>query len=202
MGASRHSLTERFRRCLKRQALKCRHVRGRFLTAASDGDLQTVKDIVDLFPEAVRWTEGRCPGGGVWTDCSPLATALWSRNRDISSVPVIEYLLDRGAEINYRNPYGTTALHMAVNLADKEAARLLILRGADPELKDNERESPRDCAKERAEHPDPNIVVPKPDMRPVIDAALKERQERAILSCTNGSAAAIKVMRKLRIKAK
>jgi hypothetical protein len=50
---------------------------------------------------------------------------------------VVEALLDRGADINYQNRHGRTALHYAAAAGDAVCTRMLIERFADKTLRDN-----------------------------------------------------------------
>src|SRR5215208_2637515 len=45
-------------------------------------------------------------------------------------------LLDRGADVNAKFRYGTTALFKAAERGNAEIAKLLLERGADPKVKD------------------------------------------------------------------
>ena len=47
-------------------------------------------------------------------------------------------MLDRGAAINAQSYGGWTALHRACGWGNTEGAKVLLLRGADPTIKDNE----------------------------------------------------------------
>lgn len=51
-------------------------------------------------------------------------------------LPMIEALLDAGAEINAASRQGLTALHVAAALGLCKVVRLLLARGADPALRD------------------------------------------------------------------
>jgi ankyrin repeat protein len=50
---------------------------------------------------------------------------------------VVAYLLDAGAHIDERDARGRTALMIAAEGGHAEIANLLLVRGADPSLKDN-----------------------------------------------------------------
>ena len=51
--------------------------------------------------------------------------------------PVVEALLDRGADINYQNRIGRTALHYAAAAGDAICTRMLVERFADKTLRDH-----------------------------------------------------------------
>lgn len=57
--------------------------------------------------------------------------ACW--NNDIK---VIEFLIKNGADLNYKNKYGTTALMASAFLGHHDAVKLLINSGADTNIKD------------------------------------------------------------------
>src|SRR5438128_12202312 len=71
----------------------------------------------------------------------PIQTAAFVR-----SVPLTRLLLDAGAEVNSRAEGGFTALHTAVDNGHVELAQLLLERGADPGLANNEGKRPADYA--------------------------------------------------------
>ena len=49
-----------------------------------------------------------------------------------------ELLLERGANINHQNGEGSTALHISCQHSVVEAVKLLLERGADKDLRDND----------------------------------------------------------------
>ena len=55
---------------------------------------------------------------------------------------VVEFLLNKGAEVNARNDDGATALHWACYKGYLESARLLLDHGAALEAKDEDNETP------------------------------------------------------------
>jgi ankyrin repeat protein len=59
----------------------------------------------------------------------PLGTAAFAR-----LVPMARLLLDAGADVNGRGDGGFTALHSAAQNGHVELVRLLLERGADPDL--------------------------------------------------------------------
>jgi ankyrin repeat protein len=88
--------------------------------AAAAGVVDRVAALLEADPSSANaWS----PDG-----FQPLGLACYFGHR-----PVVEQLLEHGAEINTpaRNPMGVTALHAALAGPDPEAARLLVARGAD-----------------------------------------------------------------------
>jgi uncharacterized protein len=71
----------------------------------------------------------------------PLGTSAFVR-----SVSMARLLLDAGADVNGRGEGGFTALHAAAQNGDEELIRLLLERGADPELATDDDRRPADLA--------------------------------------------------------
>ena len=65
-------------------------------------------------------------------DVSPLHMALYMKDRDKA-----KSLIESGADIYQRTPYGTTPLDRAINVGFKDIVELLIEKGADVNAKDN-----------------------------------------------------------------
>lgn len=65
-------------------------------------------------------------------DISPLHFALYMKDQAKA-----RSLIEGGADVNKRTPYGTTALHRAAGAGFTDIAKLLIDRGADVNAKDN-----------------------------------------------------------------
>ena len=63
---------------------------------------------------------------------------------EIGNLYQIDAELNNGADVNARNKFGQTALHIAYKKGMKEAAVLLIKRGADASIRDNEGKIPFD----------------------------------------------------------
>jgi ankyrin repeat protein len=94
----------------------------------------------------------------VGTPSTELVRALVQRGADIHAPGVlqsatfngrlqhIEYLLAQGADIDARNRYGSTCLHVAANRGDDKAVQWLLERGADPLICGDEQMTPLDCA--------------------------------------------------------
>jgi hypothetical protein len=57
---------------------------------------------------------------------------------EMSRTHVIESLLDRGADINYRNRFGKTAVHYTAQAGNKACTKMLVERMADLTIKDND----------------------------------------------------------------
>ena len=73
----------------------------------------------------------------------PLGTAAFVR-----SVPLARLLLEAGADVNGVGEGGFTALHSAAQNGDEELVRLLLERGADPELASDQGKRPSDFAED------------------------------------------------------
>jgi ankyrin repeat protein len=70
------------------------------------------------------------PGG---KDRTPLMTASFLTNKEIT-----QYLLDRGANINWQDSYGRTALHFMAKDIFPDVTELLLNNGADIQIRTNE----------------------------------------------------------------
>jgi ankyrin repeat protein len=67
----------------------------------------------------------------------------------IAHIPVLEYLISKGADINKKGSWGTTALHMAAYKCREEAVKVLVANGADIALADDEEgQTPMEWARE------------------------------------------------------
>ena len=81
------------------------------------------------------------PKTGVYHDLSMLQAAVMGHN-----LPVIKLLVERGADLNYVDPFSGSALHYALNGTDFYMAAYLVEAGIDLKLLDNtspEIKSPR-----------------------------------------------------------
>jgi len=65
-----------------------------------------------------------------------------ARNGDLGA---IRLLLECDADVNSRGEYGNTPLHSAIEACQFDAARYLLSKGADPNMKNQEGKLPRDC---------------------------------------------------------
>lgn len=92
-----------------------------FLDAATDGDIETVKQLLlDGIPLDVSEETGQ--------------TALMFATQ-FNQKSIVSYLLQEGADVNKKDAYGNTALHRAARTTDTEIIRMLVDKGADMELK-------------------------------------------------------------------
>jgi ankyrin repeat protein len=57
-------------------------------------------------------------------------------------ISVLQFLLERGADINVRNRFGETPLHLASFNGVLEVVRLLLEHGADEQAKNNDGKTP------------------------------------------------------------
>ena len=60
---------------------------------------------------------------------------------------LLTLLLDKGAAIDSRSPNGTTPLMMAARYGDEQGAHLLLARGADARLRNDQNLSAADFAR-------------------------------------------------------
>ncbi len=72
------------------------------------------------------------PKTGVYHDLSMLQAAVMGHN-----LPVIKLLVERGADLNYVDPFSGSALHYALNGTDFYMAAYLVEAGIDLKLLDN-----------------------------------------------------------------
>ena len=73
-----------------------------------------------------------------WTPLH-LAVRIWPKEKRLETV---DFLLQKGAEVDPIDSRGKTPLHLAAELGHAETARLLLLAGADVEAKDENGETP------------------------------------------------------------
>ncbi|KAK0105328.1 hypothetical protein ONS95_004291 [Cadophora gregata] len=81
----------------------------------------------------------------------PYALFLAMRPRGKGGIPVMEYLIDRGIDINAVRPEAGTPLHYAVSLGSngREKLELLLRRGADKSVRDMSGMTPAELAKQK-----------------------------------------------------
>ena len=92
--------------------------------AVRQGDIERVQSLVGENADLVN---SKNPDG-----VAPLHLCASSGNAEI-----MEYLLEKGADIHIRNKYGWTALHFAAHGGHKEIMELLAASGADVNATDN-----------------------------------------------------------------
>lgn len=102
--------------------------------AASNGHPQVVEILLDAGADPKKTDE---------TGVSPLH---WAALADEDSGQVTKMLLDAGAKPNRRDLKGCTALHQAVYSSNREAAKVLLEAGANPEQENQILETPLDAA--------------------------------------------------------
>jgi ankyrin repeat protein len=71
-------------------------------------------------------------------------TALIKSSRDFTNLPIVELLLERGADPNIENIYGQTALTYGIGNID--ILKLLLNNGANPFIEDDEGDTAYDIA--------------------------------------------------------
>jgi Ankyrin repeats (many copies) len=185
------TLSEKFTRFATRQYLwYFTPVKYNFMEALSHGDLDAAKETVALFPEAVHW-KGGASLSGTWHDNTPLSAAFFGRNCSGGNVGMMNFLINHGADINRQDKQGSTVLHRAAGSTDKDAIAALILRGADPGIRDNKGDTARDILARVSDK------TKGTDCLLAIDESLQTRAklctEQAIASCTGGTQKAVPV---------
>ena len=93
--------------------------------AAEDGDLETVKGIINRDPTLLQSKE--------WGDLTPLHLAVLHNHKDVA-----DYLLAKGANVNAKTSTGITPLHEAAQNGNKEITELLLGHTANVNALDNE----------------------------------------------------------------
>lgn len=100
-------------------ALLAAHLSGQDIhTAARRGDLEAVKAFIEKDPGQIAALNA--------SRSTPLIVAA-----SAGHVPVISFLLEKGADVQAVNKWGRTALHYAVSGDHLKAVKLLIEKGAD-----------------------------------------------------------------------
>lgn len=193
---SRRTLKERFSRTVKRRKLawfSC--LKYDFLDALAHDKFDAAKEIIDLFPDAVRWRGGSSPNGTWGEDSMALNTVLWSKDRG----PKIHYLIDHGAEVNASGPHGYTALHRAVGINARDAIPALLARGADPDQPNAEGVTPRQLAKQHDEG-EMSCGRERGDLLAFLEKSIADCAESNIASCTGGVARKVRALAPLRLR--
>ena len=104
-----------------------KQARRAFFDAAWDGNLDIARAMLKDHPDAANWLDE--------SDLTPLCAAI-SEDR----FPMVELLLDAGADINHRGLAGNTPLMTAIVARSAYAVtmtQLLLSRGADPSLRND-----------------------------------------------------------------
>jgi len=109
-----------------------------FVWAAHEGNISRMRVLYAL---GVNVNEAACKGRGCMT---PLVSAGWGGHLD-----AIQFVLDRGAEVNKTGKFGKTALMMAAYSGDDECVEFLLSRGADLNLADQDGNTALSFAKQR-----------------------------------------------------
>jgi ankyrin repeat protein/tetratricopeptide (TPR) repeat protein len=98
-------------------------------TSIRNDDLTEVKKQIDADPVLLTTTDDN--------EMTPLMYAAY-----YGVAPVVEYLIGRGADVNYRRSNGDTPLHFAANFNHAGIVELLIESGADVNAQTNNRATP------------------------------------------------------------
>ena len=97
---------------------------------ARAGDLAAVKRLVAAGADLEKPAKWRPWGGNAWIDGrTPLTAAVEARR-----LPVAEWLIQAGANVDGHDGYGQTPLHVAAQNGDFDMAELLVRRGSDVRL--------------------------------------------------------------------
>ena len=91
----------------------------RFAVAIEKGDLDAVKELVEGGASPDTWIDY---GANRW---SPLMKAAWE-----GELPIAEYLVEKGANVNVSNQDKETPLHLGVGREQVELVRFLVAKGA------------------------------------------------------------------------
>ena len=104
--------------------------------AAKDGDLERIRALAmdphETEGDIVEWVNRHDSAGS-----TSIFHATW-----VANLPVLELLFKLGADVNHINNRLNTALHLACDRAHYSVIRLLINVGANPLLKNHQRNAP------------------------------------------------------------
>lgn len=89
--------------------------------AAREGDLTTVKQIFAKHPGWIDTRQRKQVGEGL----TPLSWAVINNHLD-----VVEFLVEHGANVNFKDDTDHTILHMAARTGNPEMVKYLLARGA------------------------------------------------------------------------
>jgi ankyrin repeat protein len=124
------------------------------MCAAQMADLAIVKYLVDKGADVnTRW-EGRydyaaASGQNMWGPCWALQEPALALAAESESVEIMEFLIDKGADMNVKDECGCTALLRAVQWGRPHVAKFLIKKGADLNVRDKKGETALTAAHER-----------------------------------------------------
>jgi ankyrin repeat protein len=103
----------------------------RLINAVRDGDLETIRAILDSRPELVNASadvpERLRPSDALTMRLVHLAVA-------VGKADVLRLLIERGADLNVRNASGRLPLHDCFELGHDDFARMLLDAGAEPDV--------------------------------------------------------------------
>jgi hypothetical protein len=137
-------------------------------SAARTGNLMEAQRLLD----AGASTEERCSPNAYSTDF-PLAAAAYNGHEE-----VVRLLLDRGADINARNPAGVTAIMFAATESKLRVVNLLLERGADIKLRDGWGWTALDRARKYSGNPQVIALLEQAEMKKAVDAAREIHREK------------------------
>jgi ankyrin repeat protein len=95
-----------------------------FADAIKYGDLRTVESLISM-----RAVDVNAPMGFLDTTAPPLVIAAWSGRK-----PIVEALLNAGANVNSADGYGRTACHLAAKHGHVDVLAVLLAHGPDLSL--------------------------------------------------------------------
>ena len=147
-----------------------------FIAACYHGVLEEVRYIVHFYPDAVNWEDN------TWLEhtCTGLMAAVVNGECQQPDVPL--FLLTRGANVNWQNNIGMTALHHAVcegGGSDEDLIDPLVQAGANEKLENNEGWSVVALAQEQDNPAYAMLLTAALEKR---EAARRAQQESARLS--------------------
>ncbi|MDD3927615.1 MAG: ankyrin repeat domain-containing protein, partial [bacterium] len=96
---------------------------------------------------------------------------------------ILQALIDKGADINRKDGYGRTALHIAIEKQEVESVRILLERRADINIKDNRNRTPTQIAVTRD-----NIRI----IELLLKAGVKDPNALLLSACSRDDIAAIR----------
>lgn len=112
---------------------------GAFNMAAYEGNIARMRILYAL---GVKANEAGCSSRSCF---APIIHAGWGGHPE-----AIQFLIDRGADVNKTNPFGMTALMFAGYCGHDEAIELLLLRGAEVNMSDKNGNTALSYARQKA----------------------------------------------------